>query len=60
MPVSGGDILRAAHADPRFAAVRWLIASANSDAASRIGTLPRVSVISKPYDLPELLAAIKA
>lgn len=61
MPVSGVEILSAAHADPRFAAVRWIIASARFDATSRIATtLPRVRFIAKPYDIPELLAAIKA
>ena len=59
MPVSGLRILEASLNDPRFAAARWLIATASFDGGSRVPKSPRVRVIAKPYDIPELLGAIE-
>ena len=57
MPVPGPDLLRAAQNDGRFSNVRYLIASAGFEPA-RVD-LPGVRTISKPYEVPELLAAIE-
>lgn len=57
MPVSGMDLLRAAKSDLRFSNVRYLVASAAFD-AGHDAFEPGVRAIAKPYEVPELLAAI--
>lgn len=59
MPVNGLHILEASMADARFAAVRWLIATASFDGAARAPKSPRVRVVAKPYEIPDLLTAIE-
>src|SRR3954466_231819 len=56
MPVPGPALLRAAQSDLRFAKVRYLMASASFQPFS--SGVPGVRSIAKPYELPELLAAI--
>ncbi|HVO29315.1 MAG TPA: response regulator [bacterium] len=59
MPVSGLVLLRAAQEDKRFAKVRYLVASAWFDSAENPPPVgPAVKTIAKPYEVPELLAAI--
>ncbi len=57
MPVPGHALLEAAIADRRFANVRYLIASASFE-PGRPSHIAGVRNIAKPYELPELLAAI--
>ena len=56
MPVPGFDLLQAAQRDPRFAKVRFVIATAGFDA--HVPAVPGVRRISKPYEVPELLSAL--
>lgn len=58
MPVPGLEILAAAKADPRFANNRYIVATAGLDGPRRVPRAADVRSIAKPYDLPELLAAI--
>ena len=56
MPVPGPLLLKAAQTDCRFKKVRYLMASASFEPFR--SELPGVRSIAKPYELPELLAAI--
>ena len=58
MPVSGHDLLDAAHADPRFQSVRFIVATASFEGARNLPKSSRIMSIAKPYDLKELLPAI--
>jgi DNA-binding response OmpR family regulator len=58
MPVPGLDILHAGRADARFASSRWILASASFSGDGPANSTPGAAKISKPYDLPELLAAL--
>ena len=57
MPVPGLELLRAAQSDRRFENVRYLVASASFRETER-DVVPGARSIAKPYEVPELLAAI--
>lgn len=59
MPVSGFELLEAAHRDARFGALRYVVATASLDGARRLPPDRAIRSVSKPYDIPELLAAIE-
>jgi CheY-like chemotaxis protein len=56
MPIPGYDLLEAARNDARFRDTRFIIATASFEAQKEAP--PGVRIVSKPYDLPELLAAL--
>ena len=58
MPVPGAEILTAARADARFRDVRYIVATAGFEGTKQLPKAPDIRSVAKPYDVPELLAAI--
>ena len=58
MPVPGVDILEGARADERFRAMRYVVATAGFGGTKQLPKAADIRSVSKPYDVPELLAAI--
>jgi CheY-like chemotaxis protein len=58
MPVPGVDILERARADDRFRGVRYIVATAGFEGTKELPKAADIRSVAKPYDVPELLAAI--
>ena len=58
MPVPGVELLEAARKDPRFAGVRYIVATAGFEGTKALPRAADIRSIAKPYDVPELLRAI--
>lgn len=59
MPVPGVDLLEAARKDPRFTGVRYIVATAGFEGTKQLPKAPDIRAVAKPYDVPELLAAVR-
>lgn len=58
MPVPGVEILARARTDDRFQGVRYIVATAGFEGTKELPRATDIRSVAKPYDVPELLAAI--